>query len=282
MPWCPKCRNEYREGIKICADCGTELVENLEEAADNPLIFGDEGQMEELKKFLTYNQLKTVRVAKDEKEGVYELYVSDEERQKASMAVKVFLQQEAGMEKEAEGTAGSGKEESMEAGTGKTIPEYKGVYLDSAKQAEENRSSGYMLTAAGGIGLAAIGLILAGIIKLPAGMINKYIVCFTTGALFLLFFVMGILAIRSSKSLKERAESESSLTDEIKKWCENNVTAEGVDDGLFPEGEPGDEIKYFRRTDKLKAMISRQFMNLDEGFLDAFVDDYYPVVFERD
>lgn len=27
--WCPKCKNEYREGITVCADCGSELVESL-------------------------------------------------------------------------------------------------------------------------------------------------------------------------------------------------------------------------------------------------------------
>ncbi len=26
MPWCPKCKTEYREGFKVCADCGSELV----------------------------------------------------------------------------------------------------------------------------------------------------------------------------------------------------------------------------------------------------------------
>lgn len=29
MPWCPKCETEYREGITVCADCGSALVENL-------------------------------------------------------------------------------------------------------------------------------------------------------------------------------------------------------------------------------------------------------------
>ena len=31
MPWCPKCRNEYKEGYEVCADCGTPLVASLEE-----------------------------------------------------------------------------------------------------------------------------------------------------------------------------------------------------------------------------------------------------------
>ena len=29
MAWCPKCRNEYREGIEECADCHVPLVEEL-------------------------------------------------------------------------------------------------------------------------------------------------------------------------------------------------------------------------------------------------------------
>lgn len=29
MPWCPKCKTEYRDGITVCADCGSALVEDL-------------------------------------------------------------------------------------------------------------------------------------------------------------------------------------------------------------------------------------------------------------
>ena len=34
MPWCPKCKNEYREGFTNCSDCGCELVELLEAEED--------------------------------------------------------------------------------------------------------------------------------------------------------------------------------------------------------------------------------------------------------
>lgn len=29
MPFCPNCTYEYKEGIKVCPDCGTTLVEEL-------------------------------------------------------------------------------------------------------------------------------------------------------------------------------------------------------------------------------------------------------------
>ena len=41
MPWCPKCRNEYREGIAVCAECGVELVDSLEECGKQAFIFGE-------------------------------------------------------------------------------------------------------------------------------------------------------------------------------------------------------------------------------------------------
>lgn len=31
MPWCPECKNEYREGITTCADCSISLVDSLED-----------------------------------------------------------------------------------------------------------------------------------------------------------------------------------------------------------------------------------------------------------
>lgn len=33
MPWCPNCKTEYQDGYTVCSDCGSTLVESLEQAA---------------------------------------------------------------------------------------------------------------------------------------------------------------------------------------------------------------------------------------------------------
>ena len=36
MPYCPKCRLEYKEGVRDCPDCGATLVDKLEEKESPP------------------------------------------------------------------------------------------------------------------------------------------------------------------------------------------------------------------------------------------------------
>jgi predicted amidophosphoribosyltransferase len=38
MPYCPKCKAEYQEGIKECADCHVPLVDKLEEVSSSEKV----------------------------------------------------------------------------------------------------------------------------------------------------------------------------------------------------------------------------------------------------
>ena len=62
---CPKCRNEYRDGIEKCADCGCALTPVNEGEKMIPLMGGNQASVEQLKKYLEYNKMQGIQVLYD-------------------------------------------------------------------------------------------------------------------------------------------------------------------------------------------------------------------------
>lgn len=158
-------------------------------------------------------------------------------------------------------------------------------YQSSEAKAEDNRSSAYTLLAVGGVGFIAVLLIFFNVIPIyrNAG-ITKYLVCGVMGAMFVLFIVFGFVSMRDSKMLLVKASSENSLRSEIARWCQENLSATAIDAAIQEEGETlaelTEEEKYYRRTERMRAVIDDKFMNLDEAFVDNFVDGYYQEMYE--
>lgn len=232
MPWCPKCKNEYRAGFRVCTECGCELVEELtEQETVQPCT--EETQNEE-----------NGFVLPDEPENVSDTPDREEETEK---------------------------------------PEPAGIYEDSAKKAEDNRSSGLMLLSVGLIGMGIMVLGMTGVLPIRLSAFGSYMVYGVMSALFILFIVMGVVSMRSSKIFAKKAESENSLRSTIEKWCLDTLKAEELDRELFGEngGELAEEMKYFRRTELIKKKIQNQFLNLDVRFLEHFTDEIYGDIFEE-
>ena len=269
MPWCPKCKNEYKAGVKICSDCGCELVE--EETGLVPVTFGSGEEMEELASFLAFSGIKSAQVAHDEKEDVYELSVNAKDAAQANKLSAVFT-----LQKQKEAREEKTEEEQQAA--------VAAPYEDSAAKAEDNKSSAYTLHIVGVVGMIVIILGLAGALPIHLSGTSKYMTYGIMSVLFLLFIVMGVISMKSYHIFAKRAASENSLKDTMEKWCLENLSPEELDAELFSEETEKDglpeEEKYFQRVKLLKKKISEKFMNLDEAFLDRFTDEIYGDIFE--
>ncbi len=280
MAWCPKCKNEYRDGVSVCADCGCELV--TEEQYDDlvPLIFGDEEQMNSLKKYLEFNKLKGVTIRYSEEDNVYEILVREQDKGPASAMAKVFLEQEAIVkEAEADGQETKVDEELQKSAAEKTVRTT--VYYNNTERAEENRSSAWMLLIVGAVGLAAMVLGMLGVLPLRLG--NPYMFYGVMCTVFFLFIIMGVVSMKNAKLFAKKAESENTLRDAMTKWYQDNLQADIIDEELEITEDVTDEVIYFKRVQILKDKFNCQFMNLDQDFLEHYIDDeVYDAVFSNE
>lgn len=231
MPWCPKCKTEYREGFTVCADCGSDLV--AEQPPEEPRTGGFSAEYREA-------DLPESEVSEDLEE--YESGNAERKRKK---------------------NGGSGS----------------GLYQDSSERASDNRSSAWILLILGILGLAAVALCAVGVIPMRMG--NPYLFYGVMGAVFILFVVAGVVSMKNARFFEKKAESENSLRNTLLDWCRENLDAGEIDGRIGAQGL-SEEILYFRRFSYIKQKLNHQFVNLDQIFLDSFIDEYvYEQVFEQ-
>lgn len=275
MPWCPKCKNEYKEGISVCSDCGCELLPDENEEY-KPLTFGSKDELSDLMDFLKYNDISEVKMmgsedagesAEDETEEEnedWELYVAEDVFEKAAKLVYVYKQQQVEAEREE-----------------RTPIAPSSLYENSAERAADNKSSAYMLLIVGGLGLLVVALGIMGVLPFRLTGTMKYMTYGIMSALFILFIIMGIVSMKSYRIFAKKAESENSLRSTIEKWCLENVKSADFE-GEISAAEVSEEEKYFKRASWMKEKISKKFLNLDEAFLENFVDEIYDKIFEEE
>lgn len=257
MPWCPKCKTEYREGFTVCADCGSELVE--EEPRDT---FRDKLRGEE-----------PVALLQEDLSGEILEDMWDSEELAGTRSVN--LSEKSAGPRFGETADESAAAESVSMDSEDSVSQKRvgggGLYQDSSERASDNRSSAWVLLGLGSVGLIATVLGAAGILPLRMG--NPYLFYGVMGAIFILFVVAGIVSMKNAKFFEKKAESENSLRQTLLDWCGENLKAEEIDAEVCANGV-SDEIAYFRRFSCIKEKLNHQFVNLNQGFLDQFIDDY--------
>lgn len=252
MPWCPKCKSEYREGFKVCADCGSELV--------------DEEQ---------FLKMEEERLAAGEEQRIGFMA----EKLRVAAGEEAAASREAGLpETEPDLSPEAPEEEGpRKAAAPQSV---KAPYQDSLERANDNRSSAWILLIMGSAGLVVVILGILGV--LPIRFSNPYLFYGVMTAVFFLFLVAGGVSMRNARIFDKKAESENSLRDTMLEWSRVNLHAQELDKEIGMVGDESEEVLYFRRFECIKAKLNYQFVNLDQGFLEKFIDDsVYDMVFDK-
>lgn len=154
------------------------------------------------------------------------------------------------------------------------------VYQDKKAKAEDFKSSAYTLLLVGIIGAAALILMEAGVLPFRLVGSGRFMTYGVMGVLFLIFIVMGISSLKSSKKYEKEAAQEDDLTDKIKTWAREHITAEAIKERVWFEDGTPDEMKYFKYFEGIKAAVTQEFTGLNASYLEALCEELYAEIFE--
>lgn len=308
MPWCPNCKTEYREGITVCADCKTELVAEYKDVllknATEMLVKVDSAHQmftQKLHDFLAYSDIVSVVLNEGDMIGVY---VAPEDLKKAKKCFKAFYSVETELvtqraeedaflkgesfedyfsddDEEEEDSAvsklSSEEKEEIEAShpfaeEPQVVEEVK--YVSAISKYEDYRSSGYTFVILGGLGIVFALLNFSGVISLFGSAFTSTVLLL----IFATFLALGVFSFMKAASLKNAAEIEKRLTEEVKEWMSNNFSDELMasvyeDAGIADETENA-ELLYLNKVDQLVGMVRKAYPYIHETLAEQLVEEF--------
>lgn len=282
MAWCPKCRNEYVEGITTCADCGVELVAELPEetAPDAPVVLCHVNDVENGSKFVAYLNYGNIQTAgllqtgETEEDG-YDVVVAEFEREAAEQLFSGF----------------DSVEELAQSDISKLIPDIE-KQLEELKDEEANHMFSDLRTESSTVyvkkkdkyndlkfsgisfivfGILGGGLLIANVI----GLINIFnqFSSFIMALVFIIFIGIGISSLIRAGKLKSIVSEEEKVTNEVLDWMEENITDEHI--ASLIDEDLSEEDNYFQVHGILCEELSGQFTFLNKGYVEQLMDDRY-------
>lgn len=303
MPWCPICKNEYREGISECADCKVPLVESLDNIVEDAdaLLFSTENAAlaEKFITYLDYSDIHTHDVKHDEENDLIHVYVTQSDFDTAKKLFRGFAiaensaqscQNDEDISDDEPVLYESGSEDLSEDESDNDIsadedtdivpdedefeePNLRvsdsgGAFVKKADQYQDYRFSALSCMIVGIVGIVFCVLNISGMLSIVSALFSQIVMI----AVFALFFIGGIALYIKSGSIKTQIDSETSTIDTINEWLKNNITSEYIND--IKDENVSDEINYFNYVEAIKEKLFFEFSDIDIAMAESLIDEH--------
>jgi len=253
--YCPKCDMDFVEGVTVCSDCGSTLVDKDE-----------------------YFRGLAEQKAREEAEKA--AAAAEAERQLSSVEEGTILK--------------LGEDGSVEPLTEEELKlleerrkllremrEEPAVYVNQEEKYNDNKSSAAAFLIVGGLITAVLAGALAGFLKLPA-VFDTAIFRIVMGVVGVGFIAIGIISKKNADALKGGIDAEKNKRAEVIKWFLEEHTPESIDAAVDALGrnEISDEERALLRLAYIQDELMTHFDITDKSFADDMSEEIYQKVFE--
>ncbi|MBO4846810.1 MAG: hypothetical protein J5525_10925 [Lachnospiraceae bacterium] len=267
MPWCPICKNEYKEGYEVCADCGCKLMDSIGE--EMTAFFGPEKEADAIVNYLSENGIDYAYKKYNNSDGQYEVLIQKSKKEEIRPLMKKYFTEISPIE-----IPEMDAEEPVMNEPPVNIPRYK----KPSERAAEYKSGAQTLLLVGIVGLIILVLVDIGLIPLALSGESKVLINIVMGGLFIIFVVVGLNSVKTYKKLVLQSGEDEALETSILEWFEKSVTLDMITSG--ENSKESEESLYFGRLKTIKDMIVSNFESVDPSFLEYISDKIYNNLFK--
>lgn len=295
MPFCPICKNEYREGIAVCHECKVPLVDDLK---DGPVavLSGEQEYLDEILELCERNGLTTGFLHLNEENNALQLYFNKEEAEEAKKWIKEYLTgkeierlaQKAGIAMEDMTPELAKQLQQEEVEEMKELRQMekerisgRNTYVDKRDRADEYKSSGLVLSFVGCVGLVVLVLLYFGIIPGFQSLKSNFMFLGVMGLLFIVFIVMGIMSLSKVKNILSQAAEDEELTDWVKKFMDEKLTKEEIDHAIPCDEDGGEEEIFFKRAEFMENVLKSEFPDMEVSLCEKLIEERYSELYEN-
>lgn len=286
MPWCPKCKTEYRDGISVCADCGIDLIsyDSMKEQKKLVVLVTGEKQeqIEKLYEFLKYSAIESAKMEFNESNETWIISVAEEEQKESKKLYQAFyagelqLQAEALQQQSAQPDIEKTEKEEYELleKTKRLRSDPSDTYVPKAEKYKDLISTTFTFIGFGILGLIFALLNIFKVLTLLSSILPQVVL----SILCIGFIIIGVQSYLKAITTKGEIGQEEELTRLLNEWMQTHVTREY----LYELEDPAltEEINFLNKMDFIKERILEEFGEINESYLDQVVENYYNENFE--